>query len=280
MLVTKLQCVGLRCVTSTHCFCGEREIMPTKRLSVSVLVCLGTILTLGVGRAYADTVTFNNSASHPGGLVTVGNTVTLANGAIDDVARINPLVAGAITGTCGPSGGATFGCIQVTTGAFVGPITTTGSNDYAYMGAGSSLTVVGGIPSLGIPAGTALFTGLFDPNSNVVLQFDDTCQSAPTQCTGSITGTLAPGLLNSVLAAAFGVSPNTLGGNDQNLFVNFTGVSFPTSGFPTGSGPGNTNQLQVVTPAVAAVPEPTSMLLLGSGLLFTVRLVRRRSHGK
>lgn len=246
-----------------------------KRLPVSILVCVGAFLTIGVGRANADTVTFNNSSAHPDGVVTIGNTVSLANGVIDTAARIGPLAFGAITGTCGPSGNAMFGCLTVTTGAFVGALGTTVANDYAYLGAGSLISVVGGIPSLGIPAGTTLFNGAFDPNANVVLQFDDVCQSAPTQCTGSITGTLAPGLLNSTLAAAFGVSPNTLGGNNQNLFVSFAGVSMPSSGNPSGTGIGNTNQLQVVTPA-APIPEPGTLLLLGTGLLLSAKVARRR----
>jgi hypothetical protein len=90
-----------------------------------------------------------------------------------------------------------------------------------------------------------------------------------------LEGTLAPGSINPILAAALGVSPNSLGGNDQSLFVDFTGISMPLSGPPIGTGLGNTNQLEVVTPAVTSVPEPGSMFLLGSGLLMLARFVRR-----
>ena len=152
------------------------------------------------------------------------------------------------------------------------------------MGNGSSITVVGGIASQGIPNGTALFTGLFDPNANVILTFDDVCVTQPLQCTGALSGTLAPGTLNATLAAALGVSPATLGGNDQNLFIKFSGISIPVAGgptWPTGNALGNTNQLQVITPAATVnplgpVPEPGTLVLLGSGLLFAAKFARRR----
>jgi PEP-CTERM motif-containing protein len=237
---------------------------------------LAILLTIGAANSAADTITFNNSSLHPDGTFTIGNTVSLSNGVIDSVARILPTAGFNITGPCGQAPTATFGCLNLTTGAFVGPITSTTANDYAYMGTGSTITVTGGIAALALPNTTVLWTGSFDANNNVILQFDDDCISTPTQCTGSLTGTLALGSINPILAAALGVNPNSIGGNDQSLFVNFTGISLPVSGSPTGAGLGNTNQLQVVTPAITtSVPEPGSMFLLGSGLLMLARFVRR-----
>jgi hypothetical protein len=239
------------------------------------------LLTAGAARSWADTITFNNSSSHPDGTITIGNTVTLTNGVADTVARILPLGFFNITGTCGPLGDTNYGCLNLSTGAFVGPVTSTaGVNDYAYLG-GGFITVTGAISSLGLGPGTVLWTGSFDPTSNVVLQFDDICQTQPTQCTGSLTGTLAPGTFNTVLATALGVLPTSLGGNDQNLFVQFSGISLPASGFPTGTAIGNTNQLQIITPGVvpnpnAAVPESGSLILVGMGLVAGANYLRRR----
>lgn len=239
---------------------------------------LAILLTIGATNSAADTITFNNSSLHPDGSFTIGNTVSLANGVVDSVAHTlpGPVSGFNITGPCGEAPTATFGCLNLSTGAFLGPITTTTANDYAYMGNGSSITVTGGIAALSLPSTTVLYTGTFDANSNVILQFDDDCISTPTQCTGSVTGTLSLGSINPILAAALGVNANPTGGNDQSLFVNFSGISLPASGFPTGTGQGNVNQLQVVTPPVTtSVPEPGSMFLLGSGLLMLARFVRR-----
>ncbi|HEX5069098.1 MAG TPA: PEP-CTERM sorting domain-containing protein [Vicinamibacterales bacterium] len=242
---------------------------------VSVLLSAAMLLSAGAARGWADTITFNNSSLHPDGQVTIGNTVTLTNGIIDAVARVLPVNGYAITGSCTSAGGGSFGCLNFTTGTFNGPVTTTGANDYSYLG-GGIITVTGSIAALGLGPGTVLWSGTFDTASNVILQFDDVCQTNPTQCTGSVTGTLSSGTLNSVLAAALGVSPNTLGGNDQSLFFGFTGISMPAAGaFPTGTASGNTNQLEVVTPA-APVPESGSLILVGIGLVAGAKYLRRR----
>ena len=238
---------------------------------------LAILLTIGATNSAADTITFNNSSLHPDGTFTIGNTVSLNNGVIDTVARILPTAGFNITGPCGQAPTNTFGCLNLSTGAFVGPITTTTANDYAYMGTGSTITVTGAIAALSLPANTVLWSGSFDANNNVILQFDDDCISTPMQCTGSLTGTIALGTINPILAAALGVNPNSTGGNEQSLFVGFQGISMPAPGAaPSGTATGNTNQLQVVTPAVTTtVPEPGSMFLLGSGLLMLARFVRR-----
>lgn len=250
----------------------------TRSLAVSILV--GGLLFAGAAPSYADTITFDNSSLHQGGTMTIGSTITYTQAVIDAVAHTTPPGGGfAISGSCG-MGTPIFGCLTLQTGAFIGPDTTSTANDYIYSGIGSSITIVGGISGLGLGNTTTLFTTSFDPNSNIVLQFDDICQTNPTQCTGSLTGTLTLGTLNPLLAAALGVSPNTLGGNDQNFFVNFTGISLPLSGPPSGTAGGNTNAIQVITPSAQnIVPEPSTLILFGTGLVFAAKLARKRLRG-
>ncbi len=236
---------------------------------------LAILLTVGAANSAADTITFDNSSLHPDGTFTVGSNVTLTNGVIDAVARILPTGGFAITGPCGEAPTATFGCLNLTTGAFVGAVPSTTENDYAYMG-GGTIVVTGGIAALSLPDTTVLYSGTFDPGTNVILTFDDDCQTTPAQCTGDLEGTLSLGFINPILAAALGVNPNAISGNDQSLFVGFSGITLPAPGAaPSGTAQGNVNQLEVVTPNAATVPEPGTMFLLGSGLLMLARFVRR-----
>jgi len=166
----------------------------------------GFLFMVGVAPSAADTVTFDNNPLHAGGSFSLGNTVSVSNGAIDEVARVAPIAN--------------------------------------------------------------------------VIQFDDNCEANPAQCTGSLTGTLAPGndVINPILAVAVGVSPDILGGNSQTLFFSPSGISLPVDSLASaGTATADTSQLQVVTPAAAtAVPEPGSLVLLGSGLLLFARVVRSR----
>jgi len=129
-------------------------------------------------------------------------------------------------------------CIEITTESFVGSDNTPSEHDYSY----SSYSGAG---SVKLP--------------------------------GSLTGVLARGTLDATLPASLEVTELTLD-NNQILFLPFKRVSLPSSSDQPGAAIANATPLQVVTPAaaVAEVPEPGSLLLLGSSLLLFARVVRSR----
>ena len=102
-------------------------------------------------------------------------------------------------------------------------------------------------------------------------------QDTSRQDTGSLTGTLGPGPLDATLGEPLALSGPTLGADNQTLFLPLEGVSLPSLSNPSGGELPNATQLDV-TPAVdiVAVPEPGSLLLLGSSLLLFARVVRSR----
>jgi|SoimicMinimDraft_17_1059745.scaffolds.fasta_scaffold42067_1 hypothetical protein len=98
--------------------------------------------------------------------------------------------------------------------------------------------------------------GPADLVNHMILEFG-LCPTSPSQDTDSLTGIQAPGALDTTLPAAL----------DATLVVGGSGLAGD-----------NTTPPVVVTPAadITAVPEPGSLLLLGSGLLLFARVVRSR----
>jgi hypothetical protein len=227
---------------------------------------IGLTMAAGAPPASAATIAFENSLANIGGTATFGaDGIRLEEGRIDLVGLLGS-PGYPVTGACGG-----VGCLTLDSGDFLGPMASN-PNVFRYSGDGGFLQVEGTVdtPLASDPTGV-LFNAFFDDEQEIILSFD--VVSGVRQETASLQGTLETGTINLALASFLGVASQTFTGAQNSFLVNLSNLTFP-GGAPTGAGGNGRNDIQADTPTV--VPEPESLVLLGTGLLGLASAARRR----
>ncbi len=219
----------------------------TRRLTVAALVLLVAMVAVP---AMADTIDF---AGGSGGNLTftpaTGASLSVQNAPLGSLWVVSNGIQHAISG----------GLLNFTTGALIGtPVS--GQTFFTFDG-GGNFAITGAVPDIGL-ASTTLLSGVFSAGANSIA-------SLPTAGgIGFFAGMLDVTSINSTLYQAL---------FPQNGLPVFGGGSVASPVMQISFTAGSYSGSIASTNLAVTIPEPTSLLLMGSGMLFSAWLMRRFS---
>lgn len=173
--------------------------------------------------------------------------------------------------TCTLCSGSGTNSVVFGSGADTLTVTFTGVNTTILVGGVPVPTIVGQIQTVATGGGF-VFPSQSNPNVALLLFSLGVSQSSPTAGTSAILFGTGPGGGTSLVAnhrisdyIQFPTGPNPPGFSYTQIVYSFTPFVIP-----------NTNAVLNISASVSAIPEPTSLLLFGSGVGMMLTLLARR----